>query len=192
MRIAYRWMDKNFEPILMAVLFYAMTTLVTVQVILRFVFNSGFSWAEELARFLFVWLMYFSISYATRNNGHINITFLVDKFNEKTKKIIKIFVDILFLGFAVVIFIAVVKICQSVAQYQDKAISIDVSMNILYGAGLIGFVLMIIRIIQGIIWKVKYFSKPMDYFENLNGVHSGVNELVFSPKEIDDENGEAS
>jgi len=179
-------MDRNFEPILMAVIFYAMTTLVTVQVVLRFVFNSGFSWAEELARFLFVWLMYFSISYATRNNGHINITFLVDKFNEKTRKIIRIFVDILFIGFAILIFGAAIKICLSVAEYQDKATSIDVSMNILYGAGLVGFGLMIIRLVQGILWKVKNFSKPMEYFENVNGLYSGANELVFSPKEIDE------
>lgn len=184
MRIAYRWMDKNFEPILMAVIFYVMTAVVTVQVVLRFIFNSGFSWAEELARFLFVWLMYFSISYATRNNGHINITFLVDRLNEKTRKIVRIFVDILFIGFAILIFVSAIKICLSVAEFQDKATSINVSMNILYGAGLIGFGLMIIRIIQGIVWKIKNFSKPMEYFENINGLHSGANELVFSPKEI--------
>ncbi len=189
MKTTYRWVDRNFEPILMALIFYVMTTIVTLQVILRFVFNTGFSWAEEVARFLFVWLMYFSISYATRNNGHINITFLVDKFNEKIRKIIMIFVDVLFFIFSTIIFISAIKICQSIAEYKDRAVSIDVSMNVLYAAGLIGFSLMIIRLIQGIVWKVTHFSDSMEYFGNIGGVHTGVNELVISPK--DEANGEA-
>ncbi|WP_162805781.1 TRAP transporter small permease [Sporosarcina sp. PTS2304] len=185
----YKWLDRNFEPILIAILFYVMTTIVTVQVILRFVFNSGFSWAEELARFLFVWLMYFSISYATRNNAHIRITFLVDKLNEKAVKVMAVIVDLLFILFAVVIFISAWKICQSVAEFQDKAVTLNVSMNILYGAGFIGFGLMIIRLVQGLIWKVKNFAGPMDRFANEGGLYTGGNEVAFSPKEQLEDNG---
>ncbi|GKV65227.1 MULTISPECIES: TRAP transporter small permease [unclassified Sporosarcina] len=189
MSTAYRWLDRNFEPIVMALLFYVMTTIVTLQVILRFAFNSGFSWAEELARFLFVWLMYFSISYATRNNSHIKITFLVDKLSEKASKIIAVAVDILFMVFAVIVFIAAWNICQSISEFQDKAVSMNVSMNILYGAGLVGFALMIIRLIQVLIWKVSNFSAPMDRFTNEGGLYSGANEVMFSPKEQPENNG---
>lgn len=191
MSTTYKWLDRNFEPILMALLFYVMTTIVTLQVILRFVFNSGFSWAEELARFLFVWLMYFSISYATRNNAHIRITFLIDKLSEKAGKVLAIIVDLLFMLFAVVIFMSAWKICQSVAEFQDKAITLNVTMNILYGAGFIGFALMIIRLLQGLIWKITNFNSTMDRFANEGGLYNGGNDVVFSPKEqLEDIGGE--
>lgn len=179
---AFAWLDKNFEPIIMAVLFYAMTALITLQVILRFVFNSGFAWAEEISRFLFVWLMYFSISYLTRNHGHIRITFLVEKLNEKMKKITMILVDFLFTAFAIVVFLSAIQICQSVTEFHDRAVTIDVSMNVVYGAGLVGFALIIIRLLQGIVWKVKNFSQSMEYFENERGVYSGVDQLCLIPK----------
>ncbi|QCJ44731.1 TRAP transporter small permease [Bacillus sp. S3] len=182
MKSAFAWLDKNFEPIIMTILFYAITTLITLQVILRFFFQSGFSWAEEVSRFLFVWLMYFSISYLTRNHGHIKISFLVDLLNEKMKKVMMIIVDLIFIAFSIAIFLSAIRICQSVIEFNDRAVTVDVSMNVIYGAGLIGFALIIIRLVQGIVWKVKNFSKPMEYFENERGVYSGVNEICLLPK----------
>ncbi|SKC36349.1 TRAP transporter small permease [Maledivibacter halophilus] len=183
MKKVFAWVDKNFEPVLMTVLFYSMTILVTLQVVLRFVFNSGFSWGEEVSRFIFVWLMYFSISYTTRNHRHIKVSFLVNKFNEKVQKIIMLIVDFLFLIFSSVIFISAIKICQSVIEYNDRAVTIDVSMNIIYGAGFIGFALMIIRLIQGILWKFKNFSRSLEYFENYTGIYTGAKEICFMPRE---------
>lgn len=183
MKKVFAWLDKNFEPVLMTVLFYAMTALVTLQVILRFVFNSGFAWGEEVSRFIFVWLMYFSISYTTRNHRHIKVTFLVGKLNEKLQKIVMIIVDFLFVGFSTVVFMSAIRICQSVIEYNDRAVTIDVSMNIIYGAGLVGFAIMMIRLIQGIVWKFKNFSKSLEYFENHTGVYTGANDICFMPKD---------
>lgn len=179
MKKALSWLDKNFEPILMAVLFYLMTILVSGQVVLRFVFNSGFSWGEEVSRFIFVWLMYFSISYATRNHRHINVTFVIKKLNEKAQKIMMIIVDFLFLVFSVAMFVSTIKICQSVIEYNDRAVTVDVSMNAIYGAGLVGFILIVLRVFQGIIWKFRNFKEPIEYFENSDGKYTGSNDICF-------------
>ncbi|MGL4282334.1 TRAP transporter small permease [Eubacterium aggregans] len=77
------WLDVNFEPILMSALFYIMTILIVVQVGLRYFLGIGLSWGEELSRIIFVWLMYFAISYATRNQRHIRVSFLANKTPEK-------------------------------------------------------------------------------------------------------------
>ncbi|WP_203364022.1 TRAP transporter small permease [Bacillus sp. REN10] len=196
MKNALVWLDRNFEPILMTILFYAMTILVTLQVILRFAFDSGFSWGEEAARFMFVWLMYFSISYATRVHAHIKVSFLVERFNEKIRKSIMIVVDLLFIVFSAVIFVSAISICQATMEFNDRAVTIDVSMNIIYGAGLIGFVLLLIRLIQSVIWKIKHFNGSMEYFENQRGVYTGAESICLVPKgdtqEGSEDNGSAS
>ncbi len=166
---------------MISVLFYLMMGLVTLQVILRFIFNTGVAGAEEIARFIFIWLMYFSFSYTTRRQGHIRITFLLDKLNSKSKRIVMIFVDMLFLLFSGLIFWSAWKICQTVILYKDKAVTIDISMNIVYGAGLIGFALIIIRIVQGIVWKFKHFNSSMDMFENIGGIYSEKNNILTKP-----------
>ena len=54
-------------------------------------------------------------------------------------------------------------------------------MNIVYGAGLIGFALIIIRIVQGIVWKFKHFNSSMDMFENIGGIYSEKNNILTKP-----------
>lgn len=179
MKKIIKWLDVNAEPVIMSFLFYAMTLLVTLQVILRFGFQSGFSWGEEVARFIFVWLMFISFSYVTRSQRHIKVTFIAKKLSEKAQKVLMILNDFLFLGFMLSILVAGIKVTQSVVKYGDMAVTIKVSMNIIYGAGLVGFIFMAIRIIQSIIWKFKNFSCSIEKFENYGGVYNGANDICF-------------
>lgn len=166
----------------MAVLFYAITLLVTLQVILRFVFSSGFAWGEEVARFMFVWLMYISIAYATRNQRHIKVAFLVNKFSEKVRKRIMIMTDLLFLAFSTIIFYATIKVCQTTMEFQDMAVTINVSLNIVFGAGVLGFGLMVIRLVQTIWWKIQHLDSSLEVFENVAGVYTGASKVCFLPE----------
>ena len=68
MKKTLRWLDVNFEAILMVLFFSLMILLVTVQVVLRFIFKTGFSWGEEVARLLFVWMSFSSFGYLTRGS----------------------------------------------------------------------------------------------------------------------------
>ncbi len=50
-----------------------MTLVVFMQVVLRYVFDAGIPWAEELARYLMVWAGFLGGSLATRDGRHISI-----------------------------------------------------------------------------------------------------------------------
>lgn len=183
MKKLFTWLDINFEPYMMAILFFTITALITTQVILRFIFGSGISWAEEIARFIFVWLMYFGISYATRQHRHIGMNFITRLFSEKIQKVIYIITDLLFLLFTGTIFYTAVKVCIKTAEFNDRASSVDISMNFLYGAAAFGFVLMIIRTVQGIVWKFKHFSSSLECFEDAQGKYSITKEIHFMVKQ---------
>lgn len=43
MKKTLKWLDINFEPLLIMVIFIAMTCLICLQVILRFFMGSGFA-----------------------------------------------------------------------------------------------------------------------------------------------------
>ena len=61
-----------------AALFILMTLLLFTQVILRYVFAASLFWAEELARFSMVWLVFLGAVMAACLGEHTRIGFFVD------------------------------------------------------------------------------------------------------------------
>jgi C4-dicarboxylate transporter DctQ subunit len=67
-----RWLERIEEGFI-ALLLAAMTLLTFVQVVLRYVFNSGLVWALEATTYLFAWMVLVGASYVLRVGGHIGV-----------------------------------------------------------------------------------------------------------------------
>jgi TRAP-type transport system small permease protein len=174
----YTWLDINFEPVIVVTMFSVMTGLVALQVVLRFIFQTGFSWAEEVSRYLFVWIIYLAVSYATRNNRHIKLSVILAAFPDKGKRVMSIVSDFLFFIFSAVAFYACYRVVATTSDFGDKAITINISMNVLYAAGLIGFALNTARLLQNLMWRIRYFKSDLTIFLNENGLVSGSGTTV--------------
>jgi TRAP-type C4-dicarboxylate transport system permease small subunit len=55
----------------------AMIGIVSLQVVLRYAFNSSIDWSDELSRLLFVWCMFLAIPLGIREGAHVGIELLV-------------------------------------------------------------------------------------------------------------------
>ena len=55
------------------ILMSAIGLVLSFQVIMRYVFHSSLGWSEELARYMFVWLVFIGISYGAKVMRHIKI-----------------------------------------------------------------------------------------------------------------------
>jgi C4-dicarboxylate transporter, DctQ subunit len=64
------------EEWLLALILASMTILTFVQVILRYVFNTGLIWALEATLYMFGWLVLLGISYGIRTHSHIGVDLL--------------------------------------------------------------------------------------------------------------------
>jgi TRAP-type C4-dicarboxylate transport system permease small subunit len=64
---------------LMALALSIMVVLVFGNVLMRYLFNSGFAAAEELARLMFVWLIFLGAILALRHHGHLGVAMLQAK-----------------------------------------------------------------------------------------------------------------
>lgn len=182
MKKLIRWVDVNFEAILMVIFFSMMILLVTVQVFLRFVLKSGFSWGEEVARILFVWMSFSSFGYLTRNSRHVRVGFLTGKLPEKVQKSVLLVCDVLFLVFTAYGLKAVVSLCMDAAKYHDKLTAVPWNYNVLYLAGALGFFMMVIRNIQVIVWKLRNWKAPLERFINYDGLFYESNKICFEPE----------
>ena len=72
-----------------------MTLSVTWQVILRYLFKLPNMWSEELARFLFVWLVMFGSALAIRYNRHMSIDFIKQKLPARFQLVLSVLLTVL-------------------------------------------------------------------------------------------------
>ena len=144
MKKTLKWLDINFEPLLIMVIFIAMTCLICLQVILRFFMGSGFAWGEEFATFMFVWLCFLGISYAFRNNRQISVDFLRNMLSEKPRKALVLLIDVSMLVLMGLFLYGAVQNVMTAAKYNDMAASVQVSLNVCYTAAVVGYFLSMI------------------------------------------------
>lgn len=69
----------KLEESFLSLLLVAMTIIVFAEVVARFVFNHGISWAQELTLIINSWMVLIGASYCIREKAHIGVEFLVDK-----------------------------------------------------------------------------------------------------------------
>jgi TRAP-type C4-dicarboxylate transport system permease small subunit len=72
------FLDRFEERALIAGL-WALLIMVFVQVVLRYFFRITWNWIEEVARFLFLWLVWIGAGYAAKCRGHLRIEAFVSK-----------------------------------------------------------------------------------------------------------------
>jgi len=70
LRAAERVFVRTNES-LVVVLMMAMTSLVLLNVVTRYGFRFSFAWAEELSRFLMIWVVYIGAGLALRSGNHV-------------------------------------------------------------------------------------------------------------------------
>ncbi|OMH38885.1 TRAP transporter small permease [Motiliproteus sp. MSK22-1] len=68
---------NSVEEGFLSLLLISMVLLVFVEVLMRFVFNSGIHWAQELTLLLSAWFVLFGASYGVRVGAHIGVDVFV-------------------------------------------------------------------------------------------------------------------
>lgn len=94
-----RFLDR-LEELIVVVMLSLMTLLTFTQVVMRYVFNSGYTWALELTTVFFAVMIFVGISYGVRIGAHIGIDALVRKLPSGPRRITSIVVVLLCLVYA--------------------------------------------------------------------------------------------
>lgn len=87
----------SFLNVLMGFSLAAMAILVFGNVVLRYAFNSGITWSEEMSRFLFIWMVFLGAIGALKDNEHLGVDMLVKKLPTPIQKVVYTISNILVL-----------------------------------------------------------------------------------------------
>lgn len=91
----------HLEEWIIGLMLAAMTALTFMQVVMRYVFNSGFSWALELTTVFFAFMIFVGISYGVRVGSHIGVDALVKMLGHSARRkvsILAVLLSLLYVG----------------------------------------------------------------------------------------------
>ena len=138
----------TFERTLSYVLVILLTVILFTQIINRYIFSTSFVWLEEIARISFVWLIYFCVASAARENSHIRVG-LIDMFvPESWVRVLNYMADVLVIGFSLIIVWFGIELMLSTMAYGEKTSVTNIPMAVIYAVIPFCFALMVIRIVD--------------------------------------------
>ncbi|HTQ01000.1 MAG TPA: TRAP transporter small permease [Casimicrobiaceae bacterium] len=132
------------------VLFFVLGLVVFYQFFTRYFLNDSAGWTEEIARYLLIATVWMGIAAAVRLDRHIHVDFLYHFLPRAVGRALATLVnlvEIAFFGYASVL---TVQLMQKMANYRMTIV--DLPMNLVYGACLVGFACAFVRAVQ-IAWR---------------------------------------
>lgn len=148
MKKVLAFLDENLEETIMAVLLGIISLVMMSQVIARYVFHHGFTWAEEVCRYCFVYSGLLSAGYCARKG----IALKVDAIFNFFPKPVQIVIDLL--GKCLIIFLYGYFFINSfglIASTNNYSTAMQLPMKYVYMAIPLGMGLGIIRGVQDLV-----------------------------------------
>ncbi|MCF6096316.1 TRAP transporter small permease [Thermovorax subterraneus] len=154
-----KWLDDHFEEYVLSILLALIACVMMLQVIMRYVFNSSLSWAEELSRYAFVWSAFLSIGYTIKEKTILKVDTFIGILPKTLKKIARILVVCVNIAFFVFLFINSVPVVEKIMLSKQISPAMGIPMYAIYSATVVGFLLAAARSLQDAIKLTKEISE---------------------------------
>jgi TRAP-type C4-dicarboxylate transport system permease small subunit len=145
-KINFQKFLSKFEIYIATICFFILTFFLTGQVVSRYLLQHSFTWMEELATIMFVWMNYMGVSGAVTNRKHLRIDFFLEMMSFKVKRFFLILSNVIFAGFNIYIFFVMLNLIKMLGRSVTTMLRIPkASVYIIIPIGLL---LTVVRLIQ--------------------------------------------
>jgi C4-dicarboxylate transporter DctQ subunit len=108
-------------------------------------YAAHFAWIEEACLFALAWVVFLGLGLALERGRHIAMTSLLERLAPRTRRPVKLVIDLTGLAFSLYVAWLALEITLFVLRSGQTSPTLDVSMAWLYGAMPVGFVLLGLR-----------------------------------------------
>ena len=137
----------------------AMSIILFVQVVFRFVLHAALPWSEEASRYLLVWTAFIGGAYGVRRGAHIGIEAFALLLPKKAQKVLNLFVLVVSTVVCCIILKYGIDIVSTQLSKGQLSPAMRIPMGYMYAAIPVGMFFFIIRHIEEIIVEIKNFNK---------------------------------
>ncbi len=134
MKAFCNYLDARMEPVRRAVsgfivgIFVIQVIVVFSQVVWRFVLNDPFSWSEELARFIQVWMVLLTASICIRKGKHLAVDYATHALPFHYAKMLKIITTIIAMVFTFIVVIFGIRMMTITVNEITPALRISIAI----------------------------------------------------------------
>lgn len=136
------------------------TLLIFTQIIMRGAFNASLSWSEELSRYVFIWQIWLGADLAYAYHEHIRVEMIYNWLpNDKARRTLDIFVDILWLAFNIFLTYKGTHLCQSMASRHALSSGMRLPLIYVYAALPVSSFFLSLRLVYSLYTKLRYGAR---------------------------------
>ena len=146
----WRVIDENAERYAMLVFYVFVCVVIVQEVLRRFVLNFSSAWAEETARYAFIYLGYIGAAYAVKERAHIRFDILINRLPDRLKGWLYILAEVGTAVFAVIAAYWSWHSIQKLIQFDGLTPVLRISKVYFEFAVPLGFALVLVRCVQAI------------------------------------------
>jgi len=146
------WLRKGME-IILSIVMILIVAILSTNVFLRYVFGKPFSWAEEVAVILIIWLTFIAAAFLQMRNEHVKITYIYDSLPKKLKNIVLWIGNAAILGVLGIHLIAAVMLVK--IQCKSFTPALGLPMSCCSAALLIGIAIMFFLVLKEILFQIR-------------------------------------
>jgi TRAP-type C4-dicarboxylate transport system permease small subunit len=156
------YIDNNIEEILIVILCSCLVISLVFSVIVRYAIpalSMATHWAEEIALFSFIWLLYFGASLATRTGKHFRVTAQFRLLPKKLRRYALLPGNLVWLVFNFVLIKYGLLLTKS---SMEESLSLQIPMKYVYFIIPLSFIFISFRLIQNIYRFLKSHEDPFE------------------------------
>jgi TRAP-type C4-dicarboxylate transport system permease small subunit len=147
-------LDQNGERYLLLPLYALIVITIFMEVFRRFILSYSSIWAEEVARYAFIYVSWIGASAAIRERAHIRIDVILPFLSERMRGIVMVIGDVITIALSVGAFWWSLESVLTSIKFGSVTHGLRISLAWFLFAVPLGFAMMIVRLIQAIIRDV--------------------------------------
>lgn len=127
--------DVTWDDSLVFITFWGLSFVVFLQFFTRYVLNDSYTWTEEIARYLLIWMTFFGLFMAVRKESNVAVEIFYRWFPMRLRRALSRFVD----AVAIVFYGASTWLCVELALGTRQSMtSIDWPKSVIYWGAAFG------------------------------------------------------
>lgn len=149
----WRKLEGSFEEIIMGIFLIGMSLILLLQILMRMTGNS-LTWAEEIARYMYVWSVFLSVACTLRSGNVLKVDLIHQMLPAGVRKGLEIVLDVINVALFAYLTYHAFFLVQGVQISNQKSPALEIPMYWVYWIIPIGFGLACLRSVQRVFFDI--------------------------------------
>lgn len=149
-----RKLDQSLEEWILGALLIGMSVILLIQILMRAFGGSSLTWAEEVARYFYVWSVFLSLGCTIRGGTILKVDLLLEKLPKGLRQVVQNFLELINVVLYAYLAYYSILVVQSVQSSGQTSPALEIPMYLVYLIIPIGFVLASLRSVQKIYFNI--------------------------------------